>query len=125
MIHVYGFTHEASKENALSYFVERIGQAMKFPEFKAEDVVCFHNIRDVSPTSHMYSTSFQLPEQVAFSSEQNQTSEQDQAAAQQQQQPQQVAIEEEKKEESDDEADEAGQSGKVTDPNPSKRSRTE
>ena len=69
MIHVYGFTNEASKETALSFFVERIGQAMAYPAFKAEDVTCFHSIRDVSPTSHMYSTSFRLPEEVAFAHE--------------------------------------------------------
>lgn len=66
MIHVYGFTNEPTVETALPYFVERIGKAMGYPEFKKEDVVCFHNIRDVSPTSHMYSTSFKLPEAVAF-----------------------------------------------------------
>ena len=66
MIHVYGFTNEASKEDALTYFVKRIGQAMNYPEFKADDVTCFHSIRDVSPQSHMYSTSFRLPEVVAF-----------------------------------------------------------
>ena len=67
MIHVYGFTNEANKESALAYFVERIGLAMEYPEFKADDVTCFHPIRDVSPQSHMYSTSFRLPEVVAFS----------------------------------------------------------
>ena len=39
---------------------------MDYPAFKASDVTCFHPIRDVSPTSHMYSTSFKLPPQVAF-----------------------------------------------------------
>ena len=39
---------------------------MSYPAFKAADVICFHPIRDVSPTSHMYSTSFRLPEAVAF-----------------------------------------------------------
>ena len=62
MIHVYGFTSEPTKETALAFFVKRIGEAMAYPAFKAEDVTCFHNIRDVSPTSHMYSTSFRLPE---------------------------------------------------------------
>mmetsp|Transcript_11948 Transcript_11948/g.14184 ORF Transcript_11948/g.14184 Transcript_11948/m.14184 type:complete len:124 (+) Transcript_11948:1150-1521(+) len=66
MIHVYGFTNEPTEEKALAYFVERIGKAMQFPSFKSEDVTCFHNIRDVSPQSHMYSTSFRLPEAVAF-----------------------------------------------------------
>ena len=66
MIHVYGFTNEESRDLALNYFVQRIGEAMDFPAFKASDVVCFHPIRDVSPTSHMYSTSFKLPPQVAF-----------------------------------------------------------
>lgn len=69
MIHVYGFTHMASQETALGYFVERIGKAMAYPEFKASDVTCFHPIRDVSPTSHMYSTSFRLPEAVAFAAD--------------------------------------------------------
>ena len=66
MIHVYGFTYEASQDKALDYFVERIAKAMQFPGFTAEHVTCFHPIRDVSPTSHMYSTSFRLPEEVAF-----------------------------------------------------------
>lgn len=49
IIHVYGFTYEDSKEAALTYFVNRIAKAMKYPEFKEEDVICFHQIRDVSP----------------------------------------------------------------------------
>jgi len=40
---------------------------MQFPEFKADDIISFHQIRDVSGTSHMFSTSFKLPQQVAFS----------------------------------------------------------
>eukprot|EP00347_Sterkiella_histriomuscorum_P024491 403330929 len=66
MIHVYGFTFRAEKEKALDYFVERIGKAMDYPEFKAEDILHFHNIRDVSPQSHMYGISFKLPFEVAF-----------------------------------------------------------
>ena len=42
LIHVYGFTYESEQESALRYFVERIGKAMNYPEFKAEDVSCFH-----------------------------------------------------------------------------------
>jgi len=34
---------------------------MKFPEFNADMVLFFHNIRDVSPQSRMYSTTFRLP----------------------------------------------------------------
>lgn len=49
MIHVYGFSFFSEKDKALEYFVERIGKAMNYPQFKAEDVVHFHNIRDVSP----------------------------------------------------------------------------
>lgn len=69
MIHVYGFTYEATQEKALAYFVDRIGKAMNYPEFKASDIDCFHNIRDVSPQSHMYSTSFILPEAVALAND--------------------------------------------------------
>ena len=65
MIHVYGFTQEKERDDALAYFVDRIGKAMKFP-FKKELVDNFHNIRDVSSTSHMYSTSFRLPYEVAM-----------------------------------------------------------
>lgn len=68
MIHVYGFTFHNDKEKALAYFVERIGKAMQYPAFSEKDVVCFHNIRDVSPQSHMYSVSFRLPFEVAFMS---------------------------------------------------------
>ena len=50
----------------MAFFVERIGKAMGYPEFQASDITCFHGIRDVSPQSHMYSTSFRLPEIVAF-----------------------------------------------------------
>ena len=67
MIHVYGFTYEQTRDKALDYFVERIGKAMKYPQFNKNDVECFHNIRDVSPQSHMYSTSFRLPADVAYS----------------------------------------------------------
>lgn len=49
MVHVYGFTFFAEKDKALEFFVERIGKAMQYPELKAEDIIHFHNIRDVSP----------------------------------------------------------------------------
>ena len=49
MIHVYGFTFCAEKDKALTYFVDRIGKAMDYPQFSDKDVACFHNIRDVSP----------------------------------------------------------------------------
>ena len=42
LIHVYGFTYEKTTELALKYFTERIGKAMRYPEFKESDVVCFH-----------------------------------------------------------------------------------
>ena len=64
MIHVNGFTYEKEKDSALKYFTERIGKAMNYPEFN--QVECFHNIRDVSSTSHMYCTSFRLPYEVAM-----------------------------------------------------------
>jgi hypothetical protein len=67
IIHVYGFTVKAEPEACKANFVERIGKAMQYPEFKGEDIISFHQIRDVSGTSHMFSTSFKLPEQVAFS----------------------------------------------------------
>ena len=66
MVHVYGFTSEASTEKAQTYFVERIAKAMQYPAFSAANVTCFHAIRDVAPQSHMYSTSFRLPEEVAL-----------------------------------------------------------
>ena len=49
MIHVYGFTFFAEKDKAEEFFVERIGKAMNYPKFTANDIVHFHNIRDVSP----------------------------------------------------------------------------
>lgn len=65
LVHVYGFTFEKEKDKALEYFVSRIGKAMDYP-FSAKEVECFHNIRDVSSTSHMYSTTFRLPWSVAM-----------------------------------------------------------
>jgi hypothetical protein len=41
---------------------------MNYPEFNSSNLLHFHNIRDVSPVSHMYCVSFRLPEEVAFSS---------------------------------------------------------
>ncbi|CDW90618.1 UNKNOWN [Stylonychia lemnae] len=67
MVHVYGFSYFSDKDKALAYFVERIGKAMNYPEFSEKDVLHFHNIRDVSPQSHMYGTSFRVPFEVAFS----------------------------------------------------------
>lgn len=66
MVHVYGFTFEHDRDKALAYFVERMGKAMQYDKFRKEDIVHFHNIRDVSPVSHMYSVSFWLPEEVAL-----------------------------------------------------------
>ena len=63
---MYGFTYEKEREGALNYFTKRIGEAMNFSEFKASDILSFHNIRDVSPQSHMYSSTFRLPKLVAF-----------------------------------------------------------
>ena len=72
LIHVYGFAFEKEEKNkALAFFVERIGKAMNYPEFSAEMVIDFHNIRDVSPQSRMYSTTFRLPAAVAFAKENN------------------------------------------------------
>ena len=39
---------------------------MDLPGFKKEQVLNFHNIRDVSGVSHMYSTTFRLPYEVAM-----------------------------------------------------------
>jgi hypothetical protein len=50
----------------MKYFANRIGKAMSYPEFSESNIECFHNIRDVSGTSHMYSTTFRLPYQVAM-----------------------------------------------------------
>lgn len=66
LIHVYGFTYEQTTDKALAYFTERIGAAMQYPEFKSADILSFHNIRDVSSKSHMYSSTFRLPQKVAF-----------------------------------------------------------
>jgi hypothetical protein len=63
---VYGFTYEPTYEGAIKYFTKRIGEAMQFPAFKESDIISFHNIRDVSSKSHMYSTTFKLPSEVAF-----------------------------------------------------------
>jgi hypothetical protein len=51
--------------------VGRIGKAMNYPQFKESDVECFHNIRDVSSTSHMYSVTFRLPWDVAMNKDGN------------------------------------------------------
>ena len=69
LIHVSGFTQERELDKAKTYFYERIKKAMKYPDFKEADIINFHNIRDVSSSSHMYSTTFRLPEAVAFSNE--------------------------------------------------------
>ena len=39
---------------------------MDYPEFTKEMIECFHNIRDVSGVSHMYSSTFRLPYEVAM-----------------------------------------------------------
>ena len=39
---------------------------MNYPEFTREDIQVFHDIRDVSPISHMYAISFRIPVPVAF-----------------------------------------------------------
>ena len=69
LIHVYGFTYEKERQGALNHFVKRITEAMRCSgsdTFSEKDVLCFHNIRDVSPISHMYSCTFKLPRAVAF-----------------------------------------------------------
>ena len=65
MIHVNGFTYKKERDDALAYFVERIGKAMSY-DFKADMVHDFHAIRDVSAQAHMYCTSFKLPYDVAM-----------------------------------------------------------
>lgn len=49
MIHVYGFTFHQEEDKARDYFVERVGKAMRYPEFSSKDLSHFHNIRTVSP----------------------------------------------------------------------------
>ncbi len=49
MIHVYGFTFHHEEAQAKEYFIERIGKAMQYPAFSAENIAHFHNIRTVSP----------------------------------------------------------------------------
>ena len=66
MIHVYGFTFHHEEVLAKEYFIERIGKAMQFPAFSADNIAHFHNIRTVSPQSIMYGVSFRLPKEVAF-----------------------------------------------------------
>ena len=66
MIHVYGFTFHQEKDKAKEYFIERIAKAMSYPLFNEANIEHFHNIRDVSPQSHMYGISFRLPYEVAF-----------------------------------------------------------
>lgn len=66
MIHVYGFTFHHEEEKAKEFFIERIGKAMQYPEFSANDLAHFHNIRTVSPQSIMYGVSFRLSKAVAF-----------------------------------------------------------
>ena len=75
MIHVYGFTQEKEKEKAQDFFIERIRNALKITAkvegdegwaFFSDSIDRFHNIRDVSSTSHMYSISFILPWNVAM-----------------------------------------------------------
>jgi len=67
LVHVYGFTVEKEREAALDFFTARIGKALQYAsKFKRSDIVCFHNIRDVSGTSHMYSSTFRLPYDVAM-----------------------------------------------------------
>ena len=58
IIHVYGFTAKAEPEVCKSVFVTRIGKAMNFPGFASANIISFHQIRDVSGASHMFSTSF-------------------------------------------------------------------
>ena len=65
LIHIYGFTFEKEKDKAFEYFLERIGKALDYKLTK-EEVTDFHHIRDVSSTSHKYSTSFRLPYEVAM-----------------------------------------------------------
>lgn len=67
LIHVYGFTFFAEKEEALEYFTDRIAKALRHKPFAKHHILDFHNIRDVSPQSHMYSVTFELPREVAFS----------------------------------------------------------
>ena len=66
LVHVYGFTHEDDLKKAKIFFVKRLKKAMDFPEFTGEMIECFHQIRDVSPTSRMYSITFRLPKEVAL-----------------------------------------------------------
>ena len=61
-----GFTYEEDKDKAKDYFVKRIGKALNFEGFNQSHLLHFHNIRDVSPISHMYCVSFRLPIEVAF-----------------------------------------------------------
>ena len=66
MVHVYGFSFFQDEARAREYFVDRIGNAMRFPAFSDNDIKFFHNIRTVSPQSYMFGISFILPKEVAF-----------------------------------------------------------
>lgn len=38
LMHVNGFTYEAERPKALKYFAERIGKAMRYKDFREEDI---------------------------------------------------------------------------------------
>lgn len=68
LIHVYGFTVEnQDKEKAKENFAGRIGEVFKeCGGFSGDQILRFHNNRDVSKVSSMYCISFRLPEEVAY-----------------------------------------------------------
>lgn len=68
LIHVYGFTVEnQDKEKAREFFAERINKVYNdCGGFKQEQILAFHNNRDVSNVSSMYCVTFRLPESVAY-----------------------------------------------------------
>lgn len=68
LIHVYGFTKEKQdEEKAKEYFANRIAEVFKeCGGFTSDQIIRFHNNRDVSSISSMYCITFKLPASVAY-----------------------------------------------------------
>ena len=68
LIHVYGFTLENQDiDKAREFFVKRIGEVFnECGGFSDDQLLKFHNNRDVSRSSSMYCITFRLPYEVAY-----------------------------------------------------------
>jgi len=60
LLHVSALTSVASYD-CKNYFTTRIRKAMKYEDFKEEDIECCHKIRDLSKKLHWYCLTFRLP----------------------------------------------------------------